>query len=93
MWSNDTLLLIINEVVSVLASELREHFGQRLYFLRRLRDLTQEELAEAIGRSTTFVRAMERGREGPSFNTLAKLAEVLDVDVIELFRFNKSLPQ
>jgi transcriptional regulator with XRE-family HTH domain len=48
-------------------------------------DLTQEQLAEKLGVSVNFIGQVERGENAPSFDTLQKIAEVLEVDVSELF--------
>lgn len=68
-------------------STLRYRFGKRLRFIRRQKDLTQEQLAEAVGISVEFLSNLERGINGPSFETLEKLAGVLAVPVQELFAF------
>ena len=69
-------------------SELRVQFGRRLRHLRRQKDLTQEQLAEAAGISVDMLSNIERGVNAPSFETLVKLAEVLGVEVETLFHFN-----
>lgn len=66
-------------------SELRAQFGRRLRQLRRQKDLTQEQLAEAAGISVDMLSNIERGVNAPSFETLEKLAKVLGVHVKELF--------
>lgn len=68
-------------------STLRYRFGKRLRFIRRQKDLTQEQLAEAVGISVEFLSNLERGINAPSFETLEKLAAVLAVPVQELFAF------
>jgi transcriptional regulator with XRE-family HTH domain len=68
-------------------SELKNQFGKRLRKLRRIKDLTQEELAEQVGVSTNFISQVERGVNAPSFDILQKLAEVLGVRVQEFFDF------
>lgn len=68
-------------------SELRNKFGRKLRKIRRDRDLTQEQLAEAIGVTLDFISRMERGQDAASFETLDKLAKVLGVPVSELFQF------
>ena len=68
---------------------LRAKFGRRLRQLRRQKDLTQEQLAEALGVSTEFVSNMERGINAPSFETLEKIANALDVTVSVLFSFSE----
>lgn len=78
--------------VKALVAELQEEFGKRIHFLRRHLDLTQEQLAEAIKKSTNTISMIETGRSGASFPTIARLAKALNVKVIDLFRFDKSIP-
>ena len=66
-------------------TSLRIKFGQRLRYLRRQRDLTQEQLAELVGISVEFLSNMERGINAPSFETLEQLAMSLNVSVKDLF--------
>ena len=51
--------------------------------------ITQEHLAELLGVSVEFVSNMERGINAPSFETLEKLAIALDLQVSDLFIFEK----
>jgi len=69
-------------------SELRVKFGTHLRRLRRRKDFTQEQLAEATEISVEFLSNIERGINAPSFETLEKLSKVLDVPVKELFDFD-----
>ena len=66
---------------------LKEKFGNRLRFIRRQKDLTQEQLAELVGLSVEFISNIERGINAPSFNTLEKLEKVLHTPVSEMFIF------
>ena len=68
-------------------SELRVQFGRRLRQLRRQKDLTQEQLADAAGISVDMLSNIERGVNAPSFETLAKLAATLGMEVEALFHF------
>ncbi len=68
-------------------STLRNRFGKRLRYIRRHKDLTQEQLAEAVGISVEFLSNLERGVNAPSFETLEKLATVLEVRVQAFFEF------
>ncbi len=47
--------------------------------------LSQEKLAEKIGKTAGYVGQIERGLSNPSYTTLAKIIEVLDLDVYALF--------
>jgi transcriptional regulator with XRE-family HTH domain len=70
-------------------STLRVSFGRRLRQIRREKNLTQEYLAEATGVSVDLISNIERGINAPSFETLEKLAEALDIPVKDLFEFSR----
>ncbi len=53
--------------------------------LRRLRGLTQQELAERSGVSQYTITEIETGRREPRPSTLRKLARALDVEVSDFF--------
>jgi len=75
-------------------AELQRKFGTKLKQLREANHITQDELADRIGRSSSFISSLERGVDAPSFDTLEKLASALEIDVIELFNFqNRRLSQ
>ncbi len=67
--------------------ELRKAFGVRLAELRKQKALTQEKLAQQIKKDVVFVAYMEGGQRSPSFSTLTKLSQVLEVSPAEFFRF------
>ncbi|MGH2497332.1 MAG: helix-turn-helix domain-containing protein [Ktedonobacteraceae bacterium] len=69
--------------------ELRQKFGKRLRYLRRDRDLTQEQLAELTGLSVNFISLVETGHSSPTAETISKLAKGLGVNEGELFRFDE----
>lgn len=68
---------------------LRKKLGQRIADLRRSRELTQEQLAEAVDCSVEFISLVERGINAPSVGGLEKFAKVLKVEVRDLFTFGK----
>ena len=47
--------------------------------------MKQEELATAIDRTVESISNLERGKSLPSFETLAKIAQTLDVPVRDFF--------
>lgn len=53
--------------------------GSRIKAARETRQLTQEQLAEKAGLSTTHISVIERGVKGPSLETFVNLANALDV--------------
>lgn len=54
--------------------------------LRARRQMTQEQVADAAGRSRGFVAELESGRRGASFEAVAAVAEALDAPMEELGR-------
>lgn len=62
-----------------------ERFQHNVRMLRKQKGYTQEELSRECGYSTSYVGKIERGEKHPSLTTLFRLAEVLDVSVVELF--------
>lgn len=59
--------------------------GQRIVVLRRRRDMSQRELAEAAGVGVDVIRKLEQGqRQSARLETLTALANALDVPLAEL---------
>ena len=54
---------------------------------------TQEELAEAIGISLSYLSLIERGRRVPPMHTLAAIAQALEVPVTELLSAVEQWPK
>jgi transcriptional regulator with XRE-family HTH domain len=61
--------------------------GQRIADLRKERQLTQVQLAKAVGCSVEFISLVERGVNAPSVARLEDFANALTVRVVELFTF------
>jgi transcriptional regulator with XRE-family HTH domain len=63
--------------------------GLRIAMYRKMRGYTQEQFAEAIGKSWSFVSQIEANNgakiKGVSLDTLFTIAEVLDVPVSKFF--------
>ena len=66
---------------------LQKKLGQRIAALRRAKEFTQEQLAEAVDCSVEFISLVERGVNAPSVAGLEKFAKVLKVEVRDLFTF------
>ena len=65
-------------------------FGEHLRRLRKLRGLTQDELATQAGFSRTYYTEIEKGKRNVSILNLCKLAECLGIKVTELLEFDAS---
>lgn len=64
--------------------DLVETFGQNLRRARIARGLTIEELASDVGLSYSYVGELERGRRNPSLKVMGRLADILQVSVVQL---------
>lgn len=80
--------------------EKRELFAEKIKTFRKTRGLSQQQLAEGIGRSSETVGKIERALIFPSFETLESLSAALEVPMSAFFdlnentksdKFNKSL--
>jgi len=66
------------------SSPVAQHFGRRLWYRRRLADLSQEDLALLIGLHRTEVSQVERGLRVPRLDTILKLAGGVEVSPCDL---------
>lgn len=64
---------------------LKDRVASRIKTIRKLRGLTQEQLAQRVDRTVFAISQLERGRSLPSFETLERLSAALDVPVKEFF--------
>jgi transcriptional regulator with XRE-family HTH domain len=61
-------------------------FGKRVADVRRMRGLTQEQLAELADITTLSLSYIEQGRRWPRLATIHRLADCLKVPISELFK-------
>lgn len=61
------------------------NIAHKIKALRKMRGLTQFELAEAIERSAETISQIERGKFFPGFETIKLLSEALEVPIEDLF--------
>ena len=60
--------------------------GRRVLELRRAASMTQQGFAEAMQASVQYVSRIERGQENLTLHTLARIANVLGVRVLDLLQ-------
>lgn len=68
-------------------TELQRQFGQRLRQIRLMRQITQQDLANRTRLSVGYISNLERGISAPSFGAIEVLANILEVEVVDLFDF------
>ena len=64
-------------------------FGKRLREVRKTKGLKQQELADILGISRKSYSYWENGKTEPSFESIVKLADLLDVSLDWLFGRDK----
>lgn len=71
-----------------MSAELKIQIGRRLRRIRRMRDLTQKELANKIVGKVdyTYIGKIERGEQLPSLKVLGKLSDALAVPLAFFFQ-------
>ena len=65
--------------------------GERIKKRRQLLEMTQQELANAIGVTPQHISAIEQGKRDPSLFSLARLARELGVTIDHLVTNNESV--
>jgi transcriptional regulator with XRE-family HTH domain len=71
---------------------IQKKLGRRIADLRKTRQLTQKELAKTVGFSVEFISLVERGVNAPSVARLEDFAKALQVQVVDLFTFDRQKP-
>ncbi len=62
--------------------------GARVKEIRLLKGLTQMELAHKIGKDHPSINKLEKGKVNPSYIFLTEVAEGLEVEIMEFFKYN-----
>ena len=65
-------------------SRFVNQFGEKVQELRKARNLSQEELADAAGLHRTHISLIERGRRSARLETIEQLARALKVQPAEM---------
>lgn len=69
--------------------DVNKIFGKRIEVLRKKQNLSQEELAFKCELHRTYIGAIERGEKSPTLNTIEKIANGLNIEIVELFKKNE----
>ncbi len=59
--------------------------GRKIKSFRKRLGMTQEELAERVNLTSTYIGFIEQGRNAPSIKTANKIAKELKVSLSDLF--------
>ena len=78
--------MLTNEVIIVSETAV----GWKIKMFRKLRGLTQSQLAEKSGVATISIRQYETGKRQPRIEQLQKIADALDVLITQLVDFTET---
>ena len=82
MFSQEFIIIQMKNV------DLEKKLGAKIAYLRKSKRYSQEKFAEKIDISVIYLGQIERGEANPTLSKLKNIANVLDVEVNELFTFS-----
>ena len=68
-----------------LSNDVPKIVGEQIVIFRKLRGLTQTELAEMVGKDRQYLYKIEKGKVTPNIVTLSIIASALKISLSELF--------
>lgn len=70
--------------------ELSELIGENCRVIRKSKGLSQKTVVERMGKDRSAdISELESGKSNPTLESISKLAEALEVDVLDLFNFEE----
>jgi len=73
--------------MTIKISEIDKKVGMNIRLERTKRAISQEGLADMAGIARSTMGIVERGEQSPSIQTIAKVANALNLDIHKLFIF------
>lgn len=64
---------------------IKIEFGMKIKELRKEKGFSQDELAERSGLNRPYISGIEQGKRNVSLEVIEKLAEALEVKIINIF--------
>jgi len=71
---------------------IKKLLGKRIQEIRKIRKLTQEQVAEFVDVDTTSISNIENGKYYPTAENLDKILTALNVSPSEIFTFESHAP-
>lgn len=81
------MLLALSMTTTKKIQEKDYRLARKIHKIRKEKGFTQEELAEKIRVSTTFIGYIETGLRIPNLKMIYKIANALEVKVKDIFPF------
>ncbi len=71
--------------ITKLTNEIPKLVGEQIVIFRKLRNLTQTELAEMVGKDRQYLYKIEKGKVTPNIVTLSIITLALNITLSQLF--------
>lgn len=69
-------------------NNLSKNFGKKIKIERIKKDISQEKLAELSGLHRTTLGTIENGKNSPTLDSIARIANALDLTLAEMVTFD-----
>jgi transcriptional regulator with XRE-family HTH domain len=66
--------------------DIKKKFGEKVKFLRKEKNLSQEELAHLATIDRTYISDIEKGERNVSLIIIEKIAKSLEIETYELLK-------
>lgn len=80
------VVFLRKNTIMVDGNEFNRLFGLHVKKLRKNVNLSQEDLADLIGKSVDTVSNIERGKTYPRIETIVQMANAFNVEIFEMFQ-------
>ena len=68
-----------------ISNEIPKKVGEQIVYYRKLKGLTQTELAEIVGKDRQYIYKIEKAKVTSNITTLAIIATALEISLSQLF--------
>lgn len=72
-------------MIKYMGEIVKEQFKNAVINARKVKNISQTELAKAIGKSTSLICDIEKGRKKPSVPVMVSIAKELDISLDDTF--------
>jgi len=93
LYAHNTTWIILCQLstimydMSIIVDEIDKKVGMNIRLERTKKSISQEGLADMAGIARSTMGIVERGEQSPSLQTIAKVANALNIDIYKLFIF------